>query len=110
MLDLIDAELRSLITNVFKPPKILTSHKLSSSLGLLRSKRFHGFANTSGRTEPIACVVFHLFIKIWENYCQKPYQNWQTAVKTFKKHQIVPTGAHKKGQILFRRFLGEYVI
>ena len=43
-----------------------------------------------------------------ENLCKNPYRTWPTAVKTFKKHQNVPTGAHKKSQILLTRLLDEY--
>ena len=38
------------------------------------------------------------------NLYKKPYQKWQTAVKTFKKHQNVPTGTHKKRQYYFVDF------
>ena len=47
---------------------------------------------------------------MWENLYNKSYQNCQTALKTFKKHQNVPTGTHKKRQILFHRFLGDYTL
>ena len=43
MSDISDAELSSLITNVYSHQKILTSQKLSSPLGLSGLKSFHGF-------------------------------------------------------------------
>ena len=33
----------------------------------------------------------------------------QATVKSFKKYQNVPMGAHRKRQILFHRFLHEYI-
>ena len=47
---------------------------------------------------------------MWENLYNKSDQNCQTALKTLKKHQNVPTGTHKKRQILFHRFLGDYTL
>ena len=41
------------------------------------------------------------------NPYKKPYQTCKTE-KTFKKHQNVLTGTHKKRQIFFHRFAGEY--
>ena len=70
----------------------------------------HGFVILTGRIEPISCLVFYLAIKMWENLYKKAFQKWQTALKTLKKHQNVPTGTHKKRQILFQRFLGEYTL
>ena len=77
-------------------PKILTSQELNSPLDLFGLNSFHKFAILGGRIEPIACLVFYLVIKMYENLYKKPYQKGQTAVKTFKKHQNVPTGIHKK--------------
>ena len=87
--------------------KILASQKLSSPLGLFYLKSFDGFVILGGRIEPIACLVFHLAIKMWENLYKKQYQKWQTAVKTFKIHQNVSTETHNKRQIFFPWFLGE---
>ena len=72
-------ELCSLMTNVCKPPKILNYQKLRSPLLGLTS--FHGFVILV-RIEPIACLVFHLVIKMWENPYKKAYQTWKT-IKTF---------------------------
>ena len=110
MSDTIDPELCSLITNVCKPPQILTFQKLSSPLGLFGLKSFHGFVILGGRIERIDCLVFCLVIKMWENPYKKSYQKWQTAVKAFKKHQNVLTGTHKRREKLFHRFLGEYTL
>ena len=56
------------------------------------------------------CLSFVLFGH--ENgsseFLQKPYQTWQTAVKTFKKNKNAPKRTHKKSQILLYRFLDEY--
>ena len=30
------------------------------------------------------------------SFCKKPYQTWQTALKTFKKYQNAPTRTHEK--------------
>ena len=84
-------------------PKVLTSQKPVSTLGLLGLKNFHGFVILRGRIEPIACLVLYLVIKMWGNLYKKSYQTWQTAVKTFEKHQNVPRGIQKQRQILFHR-------
>ena len=81
--------------------KALTFQKLSSALGLFRLKSFHGFVIRVRRIELIACLVVYLVIKMWESFYKKPYQKWQTGVKTFKKPQHVPTGTHKKRKIFF---------
>ena len=47
-------------------PKILTSEKLSSPLGLFDLRSFHEFVILFGRMESISCVVFYLVIKVWE--------------------------------------------
>ena len=91
-------------------PKTLTSQKLSSPLGLLGLKIFHGFGIIGGRIEPIVCLVFYVVIKMLENIYKNSYQNLQTAVKIFNKHQNVQTGTHTKKQTLFHRFLGEYTL
>ena len=42
-------------------------------------------------------------------FCEKPYQTWHTAVKTFKKKKKnAPGRTRKKIQILLYRFLDEY--
>ena len=66
MPDTTDPELCSLITNVCKPPNILTSQKQSSHLGLFGLKNFHVVVILGGRIGPIACL-FYLVIKMWEN-------------------------------------------
>ena len=81
-------------------PKSLTSQKLKSLLCLFCLTSFHGFAILYGRIELIVCLVFYLIIKMWENLISKLYQKWQTAVKTFKKHQNVLTETHKKKNII----------
>ena len=85
-------------------PNILTPQNLSSPLGLFTLKSFHGFVVLGGGIEPIACLVFYLVINMWENVYKKTNQNWQTAVKTFKKHQNILTGKYKKREILFHGF------
>ena len=52
----------------------------------------------------LSCVLFGY--KNVEKSLKKTYQTWKI-VKTFKKHQNVLTGTHKKRQILLHRFLGE---
>ena len=86
--------------------KNLTFQTLKSALGLFGLKSSHGFVILCGRIEPIARFVFYLVINMWENLYKKSYQSWQTAVKTFKKHQNVPAGTHKKRQTLIHKFLG----
>ena len=73
---------------------MLTSQKLYIPLCLFGLKGFYGFVILVGRIEPIACLVFYLVIKMWENPYKKPYQIWKT-VETFKKHQNCLTGEHK---------------
>ena len=85
MSDTTDPEVLSLITNMCKPPINFDFPKADSHLGLFGLKRFHAFVILGGRIEHIACLVFYLVIKMWEDLYKKPYQNWQTAVKTFKE-------------------------
>ena len=75
--------------------QFLTSQKLLSPVSL------HGFVIFVGRVEPIASHVLHLVMKMEENLYKKQYRTWQTAVKVFNKHQIVPTGTQKKGTRYF---------
>ena len=51
---------------------------------------------------PALCFIGYK--KIWEIPCKKPYQIWER-VKSFKKHQHVLTGIHKKRSISFHRFV-----
>ena len=106
MSDTTGPELCSPITNVCKPPKkLLTPQKLSSLLGLFGLTSAHRFDIVGGGIEPIDCLVFYLVIKMRKNLYRKPYQKWQTAVKTFKKFENVPTGTRNKRQILLHKFL-----
>ena len=89
--------------------EILTSQKLSSPLRLFCLKSFHGFVILRDRIERITCLLFYFVIKMWKNLYKKQYQKWKT-VKTFKKHQNVPTRTDKKSQIFFHRFLGECML
>ena len=66
-------------------PKILTSQKLRSPLYLFLLKRFPRYPY------------------------KKPHKTWKT-VKALKKHQNVLTATHKKREILFQRFVGEYTL
>ena len=91
-------------------PNILTSQKLRSHLGLFGLKSFHWFAILVGRIKAIACLVFYLVMKMLENLYKKPYQTRKTVVKILTKHENLPTGRHKKRQILFHRFLSEYTL
>ena len=103
-----NSELYSLITNVYKPPKIFDFPETEQPFDWF--EKFHGFVIFGGMIEPITYLVFYLIIRMWENLYKKPYQTWRTAVKAFKKHQNVPKGTHEKKQILFHRFLGEYTL
>ena len=91
-------------------PNILTSQKLRSHLGLFGLKSFHWFVILVERIKAIACLVFYLVMKMLENFYKKPYQTWKTVLKILTKHENVPTGRHKKRQILFHRFLSEYTL
>ena len=52
------------------------------------------------RMELIACLLFYLVTKMEVlRFSEKPYQTWQTAVKTFKKNQNAPKRTHKKSRI-----------
>ena len=101
-----DPEMYSLITNVCKAYKNFEFPQIALSFCLFGLKNFYEFVILVGRIEPIACLVFYLVIKMWENLFEKPYQTWKT-VKTFKKHQNVVTGTHKKRKILLHRFVVE---
>lgn len=56
-------------------------------LGLFGLKSFDGFAMLGTRMEP--CVLFGH--KNGKMFIKKTYRTWQTVVKTFKKHQNIPT-------------------
>ena len=89
-------------------PEILTFQKFHSTLCLFGLKSLHRYVILVGRIKPIACLVFYLVVKMWENPYKKPCQTRKT-VKTLKKKQKnALTGIHKKRQMLFHRFLGEY--
>ena len=63
-----------------------------------------------GRMKLIASLWFYLVIKMEVlRFCEKPYQAWQTTIKTFKKkNQNAPIRTHKMSQTLLYRFLDEY--
>ena len=62
-----DPELWSFITNVCKPPKNVDLHKLYSPLDLFGLKSCYGFVIMDRKIYPIACLLFYLAIKTWEN-------------------------------------------
>ena len=69
----------------------MTSEKLSYPLGLFGLKSFHIglLLSLDGRIDLIACLLFYLVIKMEVlSFCEKPYQTWQTAIKTLKKKKI----------------------
>ena len=103
MSDTADPELCSLITNVYKPPKNFDFLKLISALGVFGLKCFHGFVVLGGRIGRISCLVFCLVIKMWKNLYEKSYQTWQKTSKCSNRTQ-------KKRQILFHKFLCEYML
>ena len=101
-------ELCSLMTNVCKPPKILTYQKLRSPLLGLTS--FHGFVILVRRIEPIACLVFHLVIKMWENPYKKAYQTWKT-IKTFiQKKSKCNKNSQKEANIISQICRGIHIV
>ena len=84
-------------------PKILTFLKLISALGVFGLKCFHRFVVLGGRIGRISCLVFCLVIKMWKNLYKKSYQTWQKTSKCSNRTQ-------KKRQILFHKFLCEYML
>ena len=79
--------------NNCKPPQILIYEKLSFSLALslFGLKSFHmGFLFLlDGRMEFITCLFFYLVRKMEVlRFGEKPYQTWQTVVKTLKKIEM----------------------
>ena len=96
-----DPELCSLLTNVFSynHPKILTSQKLCSPLGLFDLKSFHELVILLGRIELIYCLPCVLLgYRNEGKFLQKNILNM--VVKIFKKYQNVPMGTHKKTNII----------
>ena len=67
MLNTIDPELYSVITNVCKRPKNFDFSEISQPSMFVCLKSFHRFVVLVGRIEPIAYLVFYLVIKTWEN-------------------------------------------
>ena len=100
-------ELCYLITNVCKAPK---NFDFSETVQPFRFVWFEGcpwvcYSRWEGKAYCFLCVI-----NLWENLYKNPYQTWKTVVKIFKKHKNFPRGTHKKRQILFQRFLGEYIL
>ena len=78
------------ITNNCKPPQnfVFQKTELSFRFRFIWFEKFpYGFAfSLDGRMELIACLLFYLVIKMEVlRFCEKPYQTWQTSVKTLKK-------------------------
>ena len=113
MSDISDAELYSLITNVYKPPKNLHFPETEWSFRIARLEELPWLYYSWGE-DGAYCLPGVLFghkvvgSSSLENLYRKPYRTWPTAVKTFKKHQNAPTWTHKKSHILLTRFLDEY--
>ena len=66
---------------------MLISKKLSCPLSLFGSKSFLMglLLSLDGRMELIACLLFHLVIKMEVvGFCEKIYQIWQKAVTAFQ--------------------------
>ena len=113
MSDISDAELYSLITNVYKPPKNLHFPETEWSFRIARLEELP-WLYYSWWEDGAYCLPGVLFghkvvgSSSLENLYRKPYRTWPTAVKTFKKHQNTQTRSHKKSQIVLTRFLDEY--
>ena len=86
-------------------PKILTFEKSRSLFVWFDKFPWVCYSFWEDKTYSLPCILFGY--KNVGKSLQKPYQTWKT-VKTFKKHQNVLTRTHKKRQILFHRFVGEY--
>ena len=113
MSEISDAELYSLITNVYKPPKNFGFPKTERSFRFVWFEEFTWvcYFRWEDGAYCLPCVLFgHKVVgsSSLENLYRKPYRKWPTAVKTFKKHQNAPTRTHKKDQILLIKFLDEY--
>ena len=52
-------------------PKILTSQKLSCSVGVFGLKSFHGFVILNGTSEPVTYLLFWSILKMWEVLASK---------------------------------------
>ena len=89
----------------------MTFKKLSNPLGLFGLKSFHGFVILGGVGEgnllPALCLI--CTYKCGKIFTKDHIEHGKTAVKAFKKHQNDPTEAHKKRQMLFHKFLDEYL-
>ena len=106
----INPELVSLITNVCKLPKNFDFPVIAQHFIFVWFEEFPWvcYSCWEDRTYCLSCVLFSY--KNGTKPLQKPYQRRKT-VKSFKKHQTVLTGTHKKRQvILFHRFAGEYTL
>ena len=91
----------------------MTSQKLSNPLGLFGLKSFHGFGILGilgGTIEPsLPCVLFG--DKNVGKPLQKTISKLANSSKNIQKNiKNVPTGTHKKRQILFHQFLGKYTL
>ena len=106
----INPELVSLITNVCKLPKNFDFPVIAQHFIFVWFEEFPWvcYSCWEDRTYCLSCVLFGY--KNGTKPLQKPYQRRKT-VNSFKKHQTVLTGTHKKWQIiLFHGFAGEYTL
>ena len=106
MLNTIDPELCSLITNVCKSPKNFDFPETALHFMFIWFEEIPWvcFYCWEDRTYCLACVLFD-YKNVGKSLktLKRPNQTWKT-LKTLKKHQNILTGTHKKRQILLRRY------
>ena len=79
-----DPKLCSLITNLFKPPRLLTSKKMSSPLDLFGLKSFHRFFIADARMEPIILLALRFICTKTILHKDKSCKNIQINIKMFQ--------------------------
>ena len=90
MSDISDAELYSLITNVYKPPKNFDFPETEQSFRFVWFEEFTWVCYSRWENGAY-CLPYVLFghkvvgSSSLVNLYRKPYRKWPTAVKTFKK-------------------------
>ena len=91
-----DPELCCLVTNVCNLPKTLASQKLTNPLNFFGFESFYGFVIADWTIEPIACLVFYLFIKMWGKRYKKIISKTTKSSKNIEKTSRCHNGNTKK--------------
>ena len=110
MSDTNDPKLCSLITNVCKLPKNFDFPKTEQPFKFVCFEQFPWvcYSRWENKTYCLPCVLFGR--KNGEKSLQKTISSMTNISSNIQKTSKCSNGTHKKRQILFHRFLGEYTL